>query len=621
MRNPPGARLFHNGGNISAAAGLSALKPIKETDILPAIPGPETWQHWAVLLTSVLPGWLPAALALVAGWIALGPLRSRLALRLRQGRDLRQRLALWLRYVLAALAPFPAWGLGLLPWAILLRPDRQTAELLLHLSLPVLAAAATIAAADCAFTLLSAFGRRAEREVTRRLPPQLGAAAALLAGAFLMRQGVPGLAPGMTEALALALETAAAVVGLRAVWQQRQTLRQLLRGESATPDEDPPTLPERVTGWIADRWHILATALILTGLAGRLGLFGPDRRTGLFADLLFSVALIAGAGIGILMTERLHGHVLDRMGAATGSGLRDRLALRLGRVIRTGAQVALALWAAGTIAVLWGLELRRDGTAVATGLTTLAALYALWFIWTLVDSVLDWSTAQARGRGTRLRTLLPFLRNFAFIVVATLAAISVLSNLGVDVAPLLAGAGVVGIAIGIGAQKLVGDVITGIFIIFEDSIAVGETVEAAGKTGVVEGLTIRTLRLRDGDGALHSIPFSSITTLKNNSRGYGAYTISATILNPEDTDRALAEIGRIGREIAQEPDWQALVTGPFSLWGVDQISPTGVVIKGNIRSHPNAQWALGREINRRIALRFSELGIAQVQALQPPPAV
>ena len=154
MRNPPGARLFHNGGNISAAAGLSAPKPIKETDILPAIPGPETWQHWAVLLTSVLPGWLPAALALVAGWIALGPLRSRLALRLRQGRDLRQRLALWLRYVLAALAPFPAWGLGLLPWAILLRPDRQTAELLLHLSLPVLAAAATIAAADCAFTLL-----------------------------------------------------------------------------------------------------------------------------------------------------------------------------------------------------------------------------------------------------------------------------------------------------------------------------------------------------------------------------------------------------------------------------------------------------------------------------------
>lgn len=606
-------------GNISRVPGFLPKQPQKESTILPALPGPEILQHWATLLEPVLSGWIPATLALAASWIALGCRRAALAAGVRGTQDLRHRLATWLRYAVAALIPFLAFGLALLPWAVLGQPGRQATGLLLHLSLPVLAAAAAMAAVDCTFTLLSAFGRRAEREVTRRLPPQLGIAAALLAGAVLMRQGVPGLAPDLTEALALAFETATAIIGVRAIWQQRRTLRQLLKSESATPDEDPPTLPERVTGWIADHWHILAVALILTGLAGRLGLFGPDRRSGLFADLMLTVALIAGAGIGILLGERLHGHILGRMQVETGSGLRDRLALRLGRVLRTGAQAALALWTASALAALWWPGLPQDGTAATAGLTTLVALYALWFIWTLVDTLLDWSASKTMGRGTRMRTLLPFLRNFAFIVVATLAAISVLSNLGVDVAPLLAGAGVVGIAIGIGAQKLVGDVITGIFIIFEDSIAIGETVEAAGKTGVVEGLTIRTLRLRDGDGALHSIPFSSITTLKNNSRGYGAYTISATILNPEDTDRALAEIGRIGREIAQEPDWQSLVTGPFSLWGVDQISPTGVVIKGNIRSHPNAQWALGREINRRIALRFSELGIAQVQTLQPAP--
>ncbi|NGM46132.1 mechanosensitive ion channel [Rhodobacter sp. SGA-6-6] len=586
-----------------------------------SLPGPETLRLWRDLLDPVWPGALLAVAVLLAGWIGLTRWRSTIAARLRETGGLRRRLTQWLRYLAAALLPLLAALLALLVWAALARPDRPELERLLRLLLPVLAAAAVLALVNCAFTLLSAFGRRATREITRRLPPQLGLAAGLMVAALLLRQGVPGLTSGPAGAAALALETAAALIGLRAAWQQRQTLRQLLKGESATPDEDPPTLPERVTGWVADHWHLLAIGLILAGMAGRYGLFGPDHRTGLFADLLLALALLAIAGVGILLAERLHGHILGRMQVVAGTGLRDRLALRLGRVIRTGVQIAVALWTASAIAALWWPGLRQDGTAVTAGLTTLVALYALWVIWTLVDTLLDWSASHSMGRGTRIRTLLPFLRNFAFIVVATLAAISVLSNLGVDVAPLLAGAGVVGIAIGIGAQKLVGDVITGIFIIFEDSIAIGETVEAAGKTGVVEGLTIRTLKLRDGDGALHSIPFSSITTLKNNSRGYGAYTISATILNPEDTDRALAEIGRIGREIAQEPEWQSLVTGPFSLWGVDQITPTGVVIKGNIRSHPNAQWALGREINRRIALRFSELGIAQVQTqpLPPPP--
>lgn len=114
-------------------------------------------------------------------------------------------------------------------------------------------------------------------------------------------------------------------------------------------------------------------------------------------------------------------------------------------------------------------------------------------------------------------------------------------------------------------KKLVSDEITGIFIIFEDSIAIGETVEAAGETGTVEGLTFRTLKLRDGDGALHSIPLSSITTFKYTSRGYGSYTVSVTSLDPEDTDRALSEISRIGREIGADPAWASKISGPFSL--------------------------------------------------------
>ncbi|MDR5654712.1 mechanosensitive ion channel domain-containing protein [Ruixingdingia sedimenti] len=604
-------------GVLTTLAGLPDAVAEGFDAFVASLPDGPALRDWADRLVPVLPVWLPLVAALFLAWRALRSRRAALAVTVRTAARPRQRIRALANYALTAVTPVVIAGALLLGWAAFARPPPPQLRLLLLLTLPFMAAMVTMAGVAVFFTLLTLFGRRADRETTRHLPPQLGTVTALLVAAFLLREGVRGLSPAFGDATALALETLAALIGLRATWQQRLTFRQLLKVESATPDDDPPTLPEQILAWIADRWHVLGIALILIGIAGRYGIFGAERRFGLVPDLFWSLVLLTAAGIGILLTEKLHGHVLNRMNVRAESGLRDRLALRLGRVLRSGVQIALGLWAAGAIAGLWWQDPR--GRVTAALVTTLAALYALWFIWTLVDTLLDWSVSQTRGRGTRIRTLLPFLRNFAFIVVATLAAISVLSNLGVDVAPLLAGAGVVGLAIGIGAQKLVGDVITGIFIIFEDSIAIGETVEAAGKTGVVEGLTIRTLKLRDGDGALHSIPFSSISTLKNNSRGYGTYTVSTTILNPEDTDRALAEIDRIGREIAEDPAWKASVTGPFSLWGVDQITPAGVVIKGAIRSHPNAQWGLGREINRRIALRFSELGILQVQHFPATP--
>lgn len=585
---------------LTVEAGAVSLPGLRDSMLDPA---GHAW--WSVRALPLAAATAPALLVLALAWAALHGWRDRTAAAACAAPSMRARFAALARHAAVAFAP-------VLLAAVPLAPTMAAAPqwLALAVVLPFLAAVAVMAATGWAFALLAAFGRRADPAATRRLAPQLGAVTALVLAASVLR----GMRPGAVWP-AYAAETLAALIALWAIHRQRLTLRQLLRSASATPDDDPPTLPERMTSAIADHWHLLGHALVVLTLMGSYGVFGGSGPS-LFADLLSSLGLLAAAGLGVLACEGLHGRVLARTGAATG--LRGHLALRLGRVLRTGAQIAVTVWALVLIARIWGLDLwlGRAGLRAATALlTTATALYALWFIWTLVDTALDWSAARTAGRGTRVRTLLPFLRNVAFIAVAVLAIISVLSNLGVDVAPLLAGAGVVGIAIGIGAQRLVGDVITGIFIIFEDSIALGETVEAAGKTGVVEGLTIRTLRLRDGDGALHSIPFSSITTLKNTSRGYGAYTVSVTILHPEDTDRALAEITRIGEEIARDPAWAAAVTGPFSLWGVDQISPAGVVIKGNIRSHPNAQWGLGRELNRRIAVRFSEIGIQQVQPL------
>lgn len=569
---------------------------------------------WAARLAPILGIWLAATGTLFGTWIALTSPRAAQAVAASAAADPTARWQGLIRYAILAFVPALLAFLVIVLWMSAAKPPPDALRNLFFVAFPVLAGALSMALVHCAFTLLAAHGRRAERETTRRLPPQIGMIVGLLSLASLMRQLERGFDPVFSDAFALAAETIAALIAWRATGQQRLTLRQLLRGESKTPDADAATLPERFTAAIADRWHILSYLFISLSLMARYGAFGESLRFGMFTDLALSLTLVILAGVGIMLAERLHGHILRRMNITTEADLRDRLALRLGRVLRTGVQIAIAVWSGLMIVNLWhpGVGLDRDAGALRAASTTMLALYALWFIWTLVDAVLDWSSSRTIGRGTRMRTLLPFLRNFAFVVVVTLAAMSALSNLGVDVAPLLAGAGVVGIAIGIGAQKLVGDVITGIFIIFEDSIAVGETVEAADKTGVVEGLTIRTLKLRDGDGALHSIPFSSITTLKNCSRGYSAYTVSVTILHLEDTDRALAEVARIGKDISEDPAWAYAAIGPFSLWGVDQVSPNGVVIKGNIRAQPNAQWGLGREINRRLALRFAELGIAQI---------
>lgn len=128
------------------------------------------------------------------------------------------------------------------------------------------------------------------------------------------------------------------------------------------------------------------------------------------------------------------------------------------------------------------------------------------------------SHARARSRAARLRTVLPFLKTTLLVAILLVAGLTVLSQVGVNVAPLLAGAGVIGIAVGFGSQTLVKDVITELFLLLEDAMQVGDTVTVAGMTGTVEALSIRTIRLRAGDGSIYIIPFSAVTTVNNASR-------------------------------------------------------------------------------------------------------
>jgi small-conductance mechanosensitive channel len=219
------------------------------------------------------------------------------------------------------------------------------------------------------------------------------------------------------------------------------------------------------------------------------------------------------------------------------------------------------------------------------------------------------------------------LRTALLGVIIAVIALTVLSEIGVNVAPLLAGAGILGVAIGFGSQKLVQDVITGLFLLLESTVQVGDTVAVSGLTGVVENLSIRTIRLRAGDGSVHIIPFSAVTTITNSSRGAGNAAVSVSVDYKEDTDR----VGEILKEIAigmrKEDAYRPLMRSDLELWGVDKVDGSMATLVGQIRCTDSGRWGVQREFNRRMKMRLQEEGIeiaspsSQTVIMQlPPPA-
>jgi small conductance mechanosensitive channel len=208
-----------------------------------------------------------------------------------------------------------------------------------------------------------------------------------------------------------------------------------------------------------------------------------------------------------------------------------------------------------------------------------------------------------------MRTLLPLLRNALTIVLLTLSGLIVLSEMGVNIAPLLAGAGVIGLAVGFGAQTLVKDVITGLFILIEDTIAVGDSVTVAGLSGVVEAMSIRSIRLRGYDGAVHTIPFSSVGTVTNSTKDFSFYVLNVTVDYAVDTDRVVQVLEDLGTQMQEEPAFAANMLGPVEIAGVDAFQDSAVLIKGRIKTRAGQQWAVGREFNRRMKKRFDAEGI------------
>ncbi len=245
-------------------------------------------------------------------------------------------------------------------------------------------------------------------------------------------------------------------------------------------------------------------------------------------------------------------------------------------------------------------------------------------------SHIDAHTAAAHSAAVAADRLTPLIRQHApdawdrAIAIATIVGLTALSEIGVNIAPLLAGAGIVGVAIGFGSQKLVQDLITGIFLLLENAMQVGDWVTVAGVSGSVEHLTIRTLRLRAADGSVHIIPFSAVSTVTNNNRGIGIVAICVEVDSAQDPDHVGAILKEIGAELRADPAFAAAIRGDFQLFGLDKLTGSTATISGQIECTDSGKLMVQREFNRRMKARFAAEGIglasnAQTIIVRPTP--
>jgi small-conductance mechanosensitive channel len=290
-----------------------------------------------------------------------------------------------------------------------------------------------------------------------------------------------------------------------------------------------------------------------------------------------------------------------------------------------GSLLTVVIWLAFIefSARLWDRSVVRFAQESASGrgishaiFSICATLFFSWLIWIILDTAVSEALNPSTHRGKqtgpsiRARTMLPLIRNFTFIVILVIVIISTLANLGINVTPLIAGASVIGLAFGFGAQSLVQDLITGLFILIEDTISVGDSIEVdGGHAGIVESLSIRTCRLRDSQGAIHSIPFSQIKTVKNLSRDFAYAVFDVRVPFSVDVDHITRLIHEVGTELYDDFRYRRDMLGPVEVFGLDRFDPNWMVIKGQIKTRPLQQWPIVRAFNQRLKRRMDEEGI------------
>lgn len=399
------------------------------------------------------------------------------------------------------------------------------------------------------------------------------------------------------------------------LWQNRLRVATVIRGS-----QDPAVHFQGLRHRLAELWFLLAALYVLM-LYG-LWVLEVDGGFVFLLRATFATLLILIVGYFLWRLSQkvfIHGFRIPFL-ETHFPGLQRRFN-RYIPILRWALQWFIYGLIGVAILQVWGIDAfawltSEPGRVLgATAMTILSIVAVSFIIWELVGAWIENYLAKTEQRGenrvhsNRARTLLALAQNALLVVLAVISTLLVLTELGVNIAPLLAGAGVLGVAVGFGSQKLVQDVITGAFILFEDLIAVGDVVNVGDKDGIVEAVSMRNVRLRDLSGVVHTVPYSTITTVSNLTKDFSYYLLDVAIAYREDADQVMELLRQIGSEMQQDSRFMHRILAPLEILGVDAFADSAVIIKARIKTLPIEQWSVGREFNRRMKRRFDEQNI------------
>lgn len=402
------------------------------------------------------------------------------------------------------------------------------------------------------------------------------------------------------------------------IWRARQGLTNIILGD----DEEPTSGLERMAKfWPYFSMVFIAFNWLLVQVSSSLGFESLTAGRSLAV-----IVLVVFAPFLDTMVRGIVSHVVPPM---QGEGpIAEAAHLQTRHSYVRIARVAFLAFFIYCVARIYGLNLLAfgadDGSAFARGTVVLflvlAAGYLAWEVtnlWVSHQLAKDSPPTESQdddaemgGAGkSRLATILPLLRIVLQVTILTLTGLLALSQLGVNITPLLAGAGVVGLAVGFGAQTLVRDVVAGVFFLLDDAFRMGEFIDTGGAKGTIEKISIRSLQLRGTRGAVHIVPYGEIANLTNMSRDWVIMKLQFTVPFDTDVEKVRKLFKRIGQDIMEMEEYKEDILAPFKGQGVTGVDDVGILVRGKFTTKPGRQFGVRKEIYKRVQQAFDENGI------------
>lgn len=432
----------------------------------------------------------------------------------------------------------------------------------------------------------------------------------LFVGEAISELASPVTANGMTTAIHIA---GAAYLAALILMNRKAPSAWVDRLAEENPnDKSLPLISVALRFWI---WP----ALLVVGALAQRAITTNER---MFSDITRTLVILAAMALSLMIIAGLNraarrGVHLPGAVARVVPNLEPRLASFIPQFLRFLRYLVILGWigfafrqVGFTVPADWLKEsYGLDVTSITISLIVIVLVgYAVWLV---VTSWIDYRLSPLEGNEptAREQTLFALLRNATLVTILLVGLTYALAAFGVSVAPLLASAGVVGLAIGFGSQKLVQDIINGLFIQFESAISVGDVVELGGQIGTAEKLTIRSVSLRDVQGVLHIIPFSSVDAVSNHTMGYSYHVADMSVAYGADLDAAKDEMLAAYDDLKDDYAWGSKLLGGIEWFGVQMLGDNAVVLRSRLKTRPGEQWGVGRAYAERVKRRFDAAGI------------